>query len=327
MAFRHLTKTIHHTVYPAISPSNPLNSAHGKTVIISGGASGIGYGIAQAFAAAGAATVVIIARRQVALDEASTKLCAEIASMGNKTVVWTYLLDITKEAAVGDAFDDIRKRLNEGVEPNTQLKDADVLVTSAAHVGQGETTLNYSPQAYRDAFETNLFGNLNLTRAFLKPEIPAIPMATLDRRAKQTSPFLHTHTHKQKIILDVSTLSTHVVFPGQATYATSKIAFTRAMQQLQNEVDGLPGTPIRIHSFHPGAVFTPAIASQFGGKLEGFDWDDESLPGGFAVWLASPAAAFLKGRFLLSNWDVEELIALKEKYEEDPEFGTLSLKT
>ncbi|KAH7116689.1 hypothetical protein B0J11DRAFT_537312 [Dendryphion nanum] len=324
MAFRHLTKAVHHTVYPAISPSNPLNSAHGKTVIISGGASGIGYGIAQGFAAAGAATVVIIARRQEALDEASTKLLTENAVAGGKTGVWTYLLDITKKADVNGAFDDIRKRLNEGNAPDTKPKDADILVTCAAHIAQGETTLDYSPQAYRDAFETNLYGNLNLTRAFLKPEIPAIPMATMDGSVKQTTP--SRYPHHQKVILDVSSFAAYVVLPAQATYGTSKLAFTRALQQLQTEVDGLPGTPVRIHSFHPGAVFTPAAAAVLKVKLAGFDWDDESLPGGFAVWLASPAAAFLKGRFVFSNWDVEELMALKGKYEEDPEFGTIALK-
>lgn len=323
MASRHLTKTIHHTVYERISPSNPLNSAHGKTVIISGGASGIGYGIAQGFAAAGAAVVVIIARRQEALDEASAKLRAEIADAGGKTGVWTYLLDITKEAEVNGAFDDIRNRLNEENGLSTQLKDADVLVTSAAHVAQGETTLDYTAQAYRDAFETNLYGNLNLTRAFLKPEIPAIPMISMDGNIKKTTP--SEPPHHQKVILDVSSLAAYVVLPAQATYGTSKLAFTRALQQLQTEVDGLPGTPVRIHSFHPGAVLTPASAAVLKGKLAEFDWDDQSLPGGFAVWLASPAAAFLKGRFVFSNWDVEELIALKGKYEEDPEFGTISL--
>ncbi|KAH6615113.1 hypothetical protein C7974DRAFT_59461 [Boeremia exigua] len=325
MNIRQLTKTLHHTVYPAISPSNPLNSAHGKTVVISGGASGIGYGIAQSFAAAGAATVVIIARRQAPLDEASTKLRAEIAAAGGKTEVWTYLLDITKEADVNGAFDDIRKRLNESSTPNTQPKDADVLVTSAAHTGQGEATssLEYSTDAYREAFDTNLYGNLNLTRAFLKPEIPAIPLTSLDGIVKKTTP--SPFPHNQKVILDVSTVAAYTVFPASATYGTSKLAFTRALQYLQSEVDALPGQPIRIHSFHPGAVFTPAAQKALKTKLEGFEWDDESLPGGLAVWLASPAAAFLKGRFILSNWDVDELTALKGKFEADPEFGLISL--
>jgi hypothetical protein len=34
-----------------------------------------------------------------------------------------------------------------------------------------------------------------------------------------------------------------------------------------------------------------------------------SLPASFNVWLASPEARFLKGKFLWANWDVDELKA------------------
>jgi hypothetical protein len=36
------------------------------------------------------------------------------------------------------------------------------------------------------------------------------------------------------------------------------------------------------------------------------------LPGNFAVWLASLEAAFLKGKFVWVNWDVDELVARRE---------------
>lgn len=38
-----------------------------------------------------------------------------------------------------------------------------------------------------------------------------------------------------------------------------------------------------------------------------------SLPGNFNVWLASPEARFLKGKFLWSNWDVDELKAQEKE--------------
>lgn len=37
------------------------------------------------------------------------------------------------------------------------------------------------------------------------------------------------------------------------------------------------------------------------------------LPGHFLVWLASPEGAFLKGKFLWINWDVDELKAKAEE--------------
>jgi hypothetical protein len=45
-----------------------------------------------------------------------------------------------------------------------------------------------------------------------------------------------------------------------------------------------------------------------------------SLPGTFHVWLASPEAHFLKGRFLWANWDVEELKANAKEIEASEKF-------
>lgn len=45
----------------------------------------------------------------------------------------------------------------------------------------------------------------------------------------------------------------------------------------------------------------------------------------FAVWLSSSEADFLKGRFLWSNWDVDELKAKKELIESDPTQLTIGL--
>jgi hypothetical protein len=45
--------------------------------------------------------------------------------------------------------------------------------------------------------------------------------------------------------------------------------------------------------------------------------DDESLPANFYVWAASKKAAFLHGRFAWTNWDVDELMAMKDKIEAD----------
>ncbi len=40
-----------------------------------------------------------------------------------------------------------------------------------------------------------------------------------------------------------------------------------------------------------------------------------SLPSNFNVWLASPEARFLKGKFLWANWDVDELKAEAKEIE------------
>jgi hypothetical protein len=45
------------------------------------------------------------------------------------------------------------------------------------------------------------------------------------------------------------------------------------------------------------------------------DLDLVSLPASFNVWLASPEARFLKGKFLWANWDVDELKAQAKELE------------
>lgn len=47
-----------------------------------------------------------------------------------------------------------------------------------------------------------------------------------------------------------------------------------------------------------------------------------SLPASFHVWLASPEARFLKGKFLWANWDVDELKARAKAIESS---ATLSI--
>lgn len=43
------------------------------------------------------------------------------------------------------------------------------------------------------------------------------------------------------------------------------------------------------------------------------------------MWLASPEAAFLAGRFVWANWDVEELKARAKEIEESPYLLTIGL--
>ncbi|KAH7020687.1 hypothetical protein B0J12DRAFT_585854 [Macrophomina phaseolina] len=317
-----LTKKAHREQYPAIDPTNPANSAAGKTVAISGGTGGIGYLIARGFAKAGAAAVILLARRQSALDEGSSKLRIELAAAGLSTEVWTYLLDIRDKASTDAVFAALRDRVRAEGKGN----DIDILVANAGDMAQGEALLDYAPETVRGAFDTNVFGNLNLVRAYLAPEAPAIPMQAMTGKVKDVSKAMAPGD--EKIVLNVSTGVIHMRSPGHALYSSSKLAFTHMLKHLQLEVDQLPGAPVRIHSFNPGVIFTPGALKNSGSDkvLAQFLFDDESLPEGFTVWLASPAAAFLKGRFVWSSWDVEELVAMKQKFEEDPEFCQMTLK-
>jgi hypothetical protein len=51
------------------------------------------------------------------------------------------------------------------------------------------------------------------------------------------------------------------------------------------------------------------------GTLANLAFSSVSLPATFTLWLASPEARFLKGKFLWANWDVEELKARRNELE------------
>ena len=121
------------------------------------------------------------------------------------------------------------------------------------------------------------------------------------------------------------------------------------LQQIAKDV---PAEKLRIISYHPGLLktdatkdlpfppdFTPPWCAR---KLEIGGFHDISLQlltsgditaelaGDFAVWLASPDAAFLHGRFVMAAWDVDELRVgeVREQIEKDPFFlkvGVLGL--
>ncbi|KAF2176944.1 hypothetical protein K469DRAFT_697639 [Zopfia rhizophila CBS 207.26] len=164
----------------------------------------------------------------------------------------------------------------------------------------------------RDAFGRTVLGDMNVVRTFLKPETLFIPLASMNDIAKSTS---STKVPTQeKVIVDVSSVAAHLALPGLAAYIGSKLAF-----HMRDAAASQRGC------FHAGTLCMPA-ARRNEMKEHTMECDDESLPADFAVWLASPAADSLKGRFLPSAWDVEELLAMRRKFEEDPELCVVTLK-
>ncbi|KAB2574382.1 Short-chain dehydrogenase/reductase SDR [Lasiodiplodia theobromae] len=340
-----LTKTTHRTEYAAISPLNPANSHAGKTVVVTAGATGVGLFISRGFLRAGARTVVLLARREAVLAEAAAGLRDEFgekSSDGAVDKVLTYAVDITDEDRVNDVFADVRRRINSGDDNDDGKKvelrrDIDILVLSAAYVDHGLPVLGYTQQSLRASFETNVLGNLNAVRAFV-PEAAYMPVADMSgevRAPVRTAPppassSPSTTSSSDRVIIAIADVMSYTLFPTQSLYGASKLPFhTFMLRHLDTELRQLSSTttfrPVRAHALHPGALLTPA-GVDIGFTEQMFPWDDPSLPGGFATWLASDAGRFLRGRFVHATWDVDELVGMRGRFEEDADLAEVVLK-
>jgi NADPH:quinone reductase-like Zn-dependent oxidoreductase len=129
--FPSLTKVWRTDSYAAIDPHRPELSLAGKTVVVTGGGSGIGGAIARSVAKAGASRVAIIGRRHDVLDENKT---AMVAVSPAATGVTTAIADISKEDEVAVAFAAIAAKIG----------TLDVLIHNAAYFGGSNLVMDDS---------------------------------------------------------------------------------------------------------------------------------------------------------------------------------------
>jgi len=128
----------------------------GNTILITGGGSGIGRGLAEAFYKLGN-QVVIAGRRQELLDQTAS------ASPGMKAIV----LDIEDPASIASGVDKLLKHF-----PNLDVVINNAGIMRPEDLKKGETT------AAEAIVDTNLLGPIRLTAALL-PHLLEQPSATI----------------------------------------------------------------------------------------------------------------------------------------------------
>lgn len=268
--FPSFTDTIHRTVYPAIAPSNPLNSASGKVILITGGGAGIGKAIAKAFVVAGAKSIAIISRREEILRDAKEEL-----QLAGSAEILCFNADVLQETSLDEVFATVKQ----------QAGPIDVVVGNAGYLNAPGPAAEANLDDYFRAFEVNIKGTLITFRSFLK-----------------------TKADKDPVFLSVNSVAAHETFPNYSAYSASKVGQWQLVSHLAAENPG-----VRVISMHPGVLDTEMKDKS---RMQ-ISSDDMSLPSGFAVWLASPAAKWLEGKFLWSHWDVDELQRLRQEVESD----------
>ncbi|KAJ4157674.1 hypothetical protein NW754_009322 [Fusarium falciforme] len=93
------------------------------------------------------------------------------------------------------------------------------------------------------------------------------------------------------------------------------------VQKIAEEVDR---EKLQIVTFHPGQILSEKARSA-GLDENSFPFDDENLPGRWALWASTSQATFLHGRFAWAAWDVDELRSgdVRRRIDTDPRFLTL----
>ncbi|KAL2822137.1 hypothetical protein BDW59DRAFT_181057 [Aspergillus cavernicola] len=271
------TKTWHSTSYSSISPTRPELSAKGKSILITGGGTGIGAETALSFAAAGAARIALLGRREQPLLDTKASIQSQFANVE----VFTASADVTEKDAVDAAFAAFVERAD-----GNGAGKIDVLVSAAAVIGPQDPVETVDTERFLSSIDTNLRGALNTAQAFLR------------------------YASASAVIIDVNSNAAVINYgPGFSAYSVSKLSVFRLW-------DSVAAAKPSLSVFHlqPGVVDTDMNKEAGGVKAIGYE-DHVSLPGHFNVWLASGEASFLRGKFLYSNWDVEELLERRGEIE------------
>lgn len=217
-----MTRTIRGAEYDSISPTRPELSQAGRTVLITGGASGIGYFTAQAFIRADAATVVIVGRRAEVLAKARAELQEKAKALKKPAVITAEVCDVASREAVADLWE----RLNaKGIV-------VDVLVLNAARVSASVPLLDVGVEELTAAFEANVLGPYNLAQTFYQK-----PTKGLKVRA---------HMSNEKVFLVTNTIKS----PSSTCRAWPSTRSTRPTQPRRHipQRTGWVRTPARSHS-------------------------------------------------------------------------------
>lgn len=193
-----------------------MDDLTGKVAVVTGGASGIGFGMAEAFAAEGM-KIVLADIEAAALADAAGKLRASGAEV----------LDVVADVSVEDEMIDL------ATNTYTHFGTAHIVCNNAG-VGGGAGLLWEIPQAGWDwAFGVNFWGVLNGIRAFVP------------RLVEQ----------QEGHVINTASIAGLKALPFMAPYTATKHAVVGLSEALATELM-MTGSPVKVSVLCPGFIRT-----------------------------------------------------------------------
>jgi len=235
---------------------------------------GSGIGLATAKAFAQAgAKTIIIVGRR------STKLeegRTALLATNPQTNILTFTADVASKESVSalwDKIDDAKLRI-------------DVLVNNAGVSVMGSPIGKTDPDQWWQVQQINLLGTYLMVYGYI---------ALLDKWAD----------NDRATIINVSSQVGVSSFPGSSSYAVAKLGMAKLSDMIHAEYPN-----IRSFAIHPGIIYTDMSV---GSPIAPHSIDTVDLAGGYMLYLASPRADYLRGRYSTANWDVDEMEAHKDE--------------
>lgn len=199
------------------------NEFSGRTVLVTGGSSGIGRACALAFGQCGANVLVNYYSDKAAADD----VVKDITSRGGQAIA--HQADVADEADVAAMMEALDKSFGR----------LDILVNNAG-IQKDAPFLDMSLADWRAVIETNLQGQFLCSRAAARTFLQSAAGPEIGRKAAGN-------------IICMSSVHDTVPWSGHANYAASKAGTVMLMKTLAQE---LGAAKIRVNAVAPGAIKT-----------------------------------------------------------------------
>lgn len=274
--------TYHNQPYKTLSNFVSTQPLRGKSILITGAGRGVGEHITKELAVAGALRIAIVGRNKERILAARDQFAQAYPS----TTFTAFAADITDESAIKNVFQSL------GFVP-------DILVNNAGYFADTKRFIDEDIKQWWSNFEINILGTAIVTKEYIKAVTKTDGLSEAGKQQQQQPP----------VVLNVSTVAAHfrVPLPAASGYVASKAGQLRFFEHLRFE-----HPEVRFINIHPGLVDTDGYTiSGMSTPARGFTSGE--LVGQFFAWAATEDAAFLNGRFVWAEWDVEDLKAKRDE--------------